>query len=185
MNRRFLGLILVGAISMGLCACGEEKQDLTQESGMVQESHNQDEAEPEVTQNVELEEQESQNEETQESEVVDENVVTSPLVGKQYKKEDGTTLEILGYDSDGYINAIKLNGIEINVSNVQFLEGHYGPDENTYYGEFNNGIDRIGISYFKTDDTKLVIRLEVGIAPDGITKEAEVEVIQDGTYYLE
>ena len=55
----------------------------------------------------------------------------------------------------------------------------FPPEENTYYGEFNDGIDRIGVSYFTTDDTKLVLRLEIGIAPDSITKEAEVEVTQD------
>lgn len=50
MKKRLLGLILVGVMAFGLCACGEEKQDLTQESSMVQESNNQEEAEPEITQ---------------------------------------------------------------------------------------------------------------------------------------
>ena len=93
-------------------------------------------------------------------------------------------MEILSSDSDGYINAVKLNDVVINISNIQLFEGAYGPEENTYYGEFNDGIDRIGISYFTTDDTKLLIRLEISFAPDGTTKEAEVVVTQDGTYYL-
>lgn len=185
MKRRLLGLILVGAMAFGLCACGEKKKDVTQESSVVQESSIQEESEPEIAQDVELDEQEPQNEESLESEVPDDNSGTSSLVGKKYKRDDGTTLEILSCDSDGYINAVKLNDVEINISNIQLLEGHYGADENTYYGEFNNGIDRIGVSYFTTDDTRLVLRLEIGIAPDGITKEAEVEVTQDGVYYLE
>ena len=188
MQRKLLGFILVGVMALSLCACGVKEESSTETETIaedVQESSIQEESEPEITQEVGTEEQETQNEENLESEGTDENTGTSPLVGKTYKKDDGTTLEILSSDIDGYINAVKLNDVVINISNIQLLEGAYGPEENTYYGEFNDGIDRIGISYFTTDDTKLLIRLEISFAPDGATKEAEVVVTQDGTYYLE
>lgn len=110
MQRKLLGFILVGVMALSLCACGVKEESSTETETIaedVQESSIQEESEPEITQEVGTEEQETQNEENLESEGTDENTGTSPLVGKTYKKDDGTTLEILSSDIDGYINAVK------------------------------------------------------------------------------
>lgn len=184
--KKVISVLLVGVMTLSLMACGTKEEEIPElEESVVAEMQ---EIQSEEKQEDKIVEEGSEGETTEvntEIETIDETSSTSSLVGKTYKKADGTTLEILGSDSDGYINAIKLDGIEINISNIQLFEGHYGPDENTYYGEFNNGIDSIGISYFTTDDTKLLIRLGIGNAPDGSAKEIEVEITNDGEYYLE
>ena len=184
--KKVISVLLVGVMTLSLMACGTKEEEIPElKESVVAEMQ---EIQSEENQEDKIVEEGSESETTEvntEIETIDETSSTSSLVGKTYKKADGTTLEILSSDSNGYINAIELDGIEIYISNIQFLEGHYAPDENTYYGEFNNGIDRIGISCFTKDDTKLLIRLEIGSSSDGSSKEAEVEVTQDGEYYLE
>lgn len=65
-------------------------------------------------------------------------------------------------------------------------DNYYRPEENTYLGEFNTGLDQIGISCFKTDDSKIIIRFFGGtISDSAITREIKVDVTHNGAYYLE
>lgn len=119
--KKVISVVLVGVMALSLMACGgkEEAKSEVNENIVSEEQ----EIQTEDNQEDEMMEEESASETTEEnaeSEIMGETSSTSSLVGKTYKKADGTTLEILGSDSDGYINAIKLDGIEISISNIQF-----------------------------------------------------------------
>lgn len=177
--KKVLSVVLVGVMALSLMACGAK-----------------DEVVPEVNENTISESQETQSEDNQAGEIVEkepeseisegnlDNEVAdadsdpSSITGRTYKKDDGSTLEVLGVDSAGYINAINLNGVEFNLANIQLFEGHYGPEENTYLGDFNSNGGQIGISYFTNDDSQLIIRF-FGVSSD------EVDITKDGAYYLE
>ena len=178
--KKLIVTFLTAGMILSLVACRTEpaesnKPEVTEEQQIteeVDETTNDSQDEAQNTESAVPEESDNS-----ESEVTDETSSTSPLIGETYKKDDGSTIVILGCDSQGYINSIDFNGTELNLSDVELMEAVYGPDENTYVGTYNSNNDQIAISYFTTDESKIMIRFF-----GGSTTDSEIDITRDGEY---